>query len=294
MTAEQVQADAMLRATIEAGPDDRTAALVWADALIEAGDDDRAEFVQVQCDQEQFAAHKGEEWDAARRYWRDRCEALLRAHEHEWRRGGACRTCGGRGKRLAGGHHYGDREYEPCRKCDGTGDAVGLLRRVRPYHPDYGHAGPEQWAHPVRWRRGLPDAVECTLGEVLERGRQLCVDCFATGGRVPCGRCDNGTIYRPWQPTAWARAVATHHPSVTRFVLTDREPRSFGAGEWQWLRGGLRDQFGAWELPEPVFDGLSRDRDRAVYAFQQPRRSYPTRAVALDEMAVAVMKVVRG
>jgi uncharacterized protein (TIGR02996 family) len=301
MTAEQVQADAMRAATIKAGPDDDICALAWADTLIQAGDDDRAEFVKA-C----VALRSGEIVTRADAVLARRQIDLLLAHEHEWRRAGACRTCGGRGRRLAGGHHYGDREYEPCKKCDGTGDAGGLLRRLRPYHPDYGHAGPEQWAHPVRWRRGLPDAVECTLTEVLERCCGLCKGSGKYGhppapsrGMSQCPRCQGSgnpaaQYENAHRPTAWARAVATHHPSVTRFVLTDREPRSFGAGEWQWLRGSLGDQFGAWELPEPVFDGLSRDPDRAVYAFQQPRRRYPTREAALDEMVVAAMKVVRG
>jgi ribosomal protein L37AE/L43A len=259
----------------------------------------RAEFIRVQCEEDLYRPRRDALEPDERRAWHDltmRRDTLLTAHEHEWRRAGKCVACGGEG----GFNRKGAMWWDDCPACHGTGDAGGLLRRLRPYHPDYGHAGPEQWAHPVRWRRGLPDAVECTLAEVLERdtcpmcrGSEQVPDQFGTGV-YRCPECDDGSYSGEWRPTSWARAVATHHPSVTRFVLTDREPRSFGAGEWQWLRGGLRDQFGAWELPEPVFDGLSRDPDRAVYAFQQPRRSYPTREAALDEMVVAAMKVVRG
>jgi uncharacterized protein (TIGR02996 family) len=276
----------MRRATIEAGPDDDTCALAWADALQEAGDEARAEFVKSQVELETLGVSReegralGTALQAAARVGHRRAElrnresALLAAHEHEWRRAGACPECGGKG----GEYRYtdplnrgleGDNWYS-CHACFGTGDMGGLLRKYGGWTPAHGG---ERFTSPVRWRRGLPDAVECRLEDVLERP-------------LYNARLDT-EAYGPLRPTVWARAVATHHPSVTRFVLTDRD---CGGAAKSFLRDDeLREPY---SLPAVLFE--------AVYALRKHNQRdgrglyFDARESAIDALAVAACGVVWG
>ncbi len=122
----------------------------------------------------------------------------------------------------------------------------------------------------LTFARGFLDSVTCTLAEA-----------FAPDGT----------------PTPWARAVAGAVPTLTRLVISDREPTQNARSlAFMWVRDSgwpadLRD-----ELPSAVFDALPLRTDSPYHVFGNPGdwRSYPTRAAAIDALAVACCRAARG
>ena len=197
-----------LLAEIAARPGDDTLRLAFADWLDEHGDrpDDagRAEFIRLDVERHRrwpdFARVREADRPTTYSDWErlaaveKRLLELGTAHP-EWSRC-LCPRCGGKGTTETDyyGLHGERRRVVTCPTCSGTGDL--FLRHV----DDRTHATEPRT---VKFARGFPDAVTCTLAEA-----------FGTDGT----------------PTAWAIEVVRQTP-VVRLVLTDAGEPNNNSGD---------------------------------------------------------------
>ncbi len=165
-------------------PGEDAARLAYADWLDECDQAERAEFIRAQvgiahtpaCSPARDASrvvracrdiwptpHKGKgsgpHCGDCRQYvaLRARENALLKAHESEWR-AAPCPQCGGLGKTVVARTH----RYQDCRLCTGTGDL--LKYRVS------GHAGWYEQLHPCKFGRGFVSEVEVRCVVFMREG----------------------------------------------------------------------------------------------------------------------------
>jgi uncharacterized protein (TIGR02996 family) len=292
MTTHTHDALALL-AAIRANPDEDTPRLMFADVL-EESDPARAELIRVQCELAKFACespsvgaviagkpapcfmcrHRNKKdclpWCASccgREDRMNRESTLLTANADRWRKGPVCEKCGGSGevgKQVSRSVRQVDAK---CPDCFGTGDAGGLMRKFTYEYGGDGPEGPYIKHEPVRitYHRGMKRAL-CRAADVWEK---CCGLCEGRGWdlhpKSRCMRCDGDGKTREqyestWRPTAWARAVCTHHPDVVELWVRDREPSDYrGTGDR--LCGFWRGESTAIipKLPEPVWDEVATD-----------------------------------
>jgi uncharacterized protein (TIGR02996 family) len=256
---------------------------------------DRAEFIRVQVEYHRKFGYLGfdfdkVDWDNKHELkvpsetiiWgvdiqrlKARSAALLAAHQDEWL-AVRCPECGGNGcGMLISSEGMGERGksvFARCHSCKGIGD-VGGLKLV---------LNNGDLRRPVVWERGFPHAVECSrLEDVLER---------------PVYNAGHDTeAVGPWQPTPWARAVVTYHPTVREFRCRDREPYgthpALGIG---WQRQSVtercHDEPQRYAIPDVVYDALEGGtREPHVVDCNM---NYPTREAALTALWRALGRVV--
>lgn len=228
--------DALLL-SIAADPAEDTPRLAFADWCEESGEPARAEFVRAgvrlaEIDRERAAG--GQHHNGPNRERSSLVTALwsyLLEHEAAFRRSGPCPECGGRGKRRQDFNSGFRSRTVACPHCSDTGDRGGLMEEQ-----DGVVAKPGAFHYRVEWSRGFPQAVHCTLADVLRR-----VD---WPGRPPL-----------WVPRPWALSVCRWWP-VERFVLTSLRPVEIYGHRWTWTPAAL---------PEP----LRCDETRAEYGTDQ-------------------------
>lgn len=146
--------------------------------------------------------------------------------------------------------------------------------------------------HPGRFLRG----ISCTLAEAgAEEEVQIpCPACMIPGfnPRV-CEACEGSGLKdaRRWVPSPWALAMWAAHPTVTRFVPTDREPyiqaHADPKGVAVWF--DAHPATAGSHLPPSVFAALvggTRTNPHRVV--------YPTREAAVDALAVALGTLTRN
>lgn len=191
----------------------------------------------------------------------EREAALLAAHP-EWRRC-PCEDCAGTGLAVRIGSN-------PCPVCGGTGD---LFRTI-----GMGTVQPRL----THFRRGFLDSVECRSPDVWREDSWLCPAC---DGTRRCVRCGGGARVRATVPTPWALAVVRQCPTLTRLVLTDREPFRFldAPGKFGWDRDRPTYQGNPAEVLPPW-----------LYDLFRPGDIYHSRDAARDALALAVAKWVRS
>ncbi|WP_439627514.1 TIGR02996 domain-containing protein [Gemmata sp.] len=195
---------------------------------------------------------------------------LIAAHpEWSWLK---CPSCGGDGRRPP---EAARRLGPDCGTCYGTGDLF-VIRRP-------GDGTKVTSRNPV-FRRGFIESVECRLDEVWQE-REVAVASMDNAFSWIIG------------PTSWARALIEAVPTLTRFVITDREPARGSDGTAEWYKDRGRN-LGGYFLPGVLFDALT---GRAIVASVSQStgdpvgvlKAHPTPAAARDDLAVAVCDVVR-
>jgi uncharacterized protein (TIGR02996 family) len=246
-------------------PDEDTPRLILADVL-EESDAPRAELIRVQCELEPIRdlTLMGDQLTRCAWLW-DRESALLAAHADRWRAGPKCERCEGRtriGQTFAGEMHW-----PACPDCFGTGDAGGLLRRDGRDEPH--PTKPDPWLYEVAYHRGM------------KRVHARAADCWT---RTIVPNEDDKGGRETWAPTAWAKAVCTHHPDLCELWVADRTPYDGGTDE----RGRRRFWWGE-EVP-----GAGVLADRAVPAPLFPDGEFPTADAARLALARAAALWVRS
>lgn len=287
MTAPPTTDEQAILAKIYADPADDTARLVYADwlddlanELSERPKEDRggrdvgevrakAEFIRVQCELASASQTGAEKTWWLRRMIRER--ALLAAHEAEWRKAGPCPRCYVR----VAPKWVRTAVSRGCGNCDGTTDVGALTERTET----------GEWARKVEFDRGFIGTVQATFEEVFEQ-RYARLDALDSASEYP-------TVL--WVPTpralAWMR-----HATVTRVVLTDREPAESSGTEipkglWFFRDYSARVAVFPSDLPTVLFESL---RGCQILDDEEHLRCYPTREAAIDALAVAVCEVLRN
>ncbi len=189
---------------------------VGTGTVVDTANRDRADFIRVQC--EVGAELKSyNNWspesldmicdpdDGEEQLWKHRvqgmhrrAESLLAVHRSRWLRE-PCPKC-------ENGRVWPDPrgESERCPACDGSGDIGELTVKMKLSHAEGGDDS-YTYRYPVTFQRGFPFAV----GNVrLEDAFTHLVD----------------DSHDEWFPTAWILRVFTHHPTLQRVPLVDKQP----------------------------------------------------------------------
>jgi hypothetical protein len=164
----------------------------------------------------------------------------------------------------------------------------GLAAHYDPGHAEYGwlvkRTGESAQRIPVKFRRGFPAEVRCTLadwcgGTCGRCGGEAWLD-GVSGLRTPCPAC-SGTGRTPGHGPALVRAAP-----VERVAVADKRPLA-AAGDFGWVlrRDGMYDE--PHFLPREPWDGLRwyfPAPSARVYA-----RCYPTEAADNEALSAALL-----